>query len=156
MRLQNSAVEPVTISTACNNKVDWCENHECQVNLSNKLQPCTLLIGDSIVAELSHFKKVWQKYFKLPKAVNCGIPGDKTQHALWKAENLPISSFVKFIVIHCETNNLDYNDPNIITKGTLCIAKAMINKARKSNIIITGLLPRDKGKWKIEIGHWRW
>ena len=97
MRLQNSAVEPVTISTACNNKVDWCENHECQVNLSNQLQPCTLLIGDSIVAELSHFKKVWQKYFKLPKAVNCGIPGDKTQHLLWKPENLPISSFLKLL-----------------------------------------------------------
>ena len=146
MRLQNSAVEPVTVSTACNNKVDWCENHERQVNLSNKLQPCTLLIGDSIVAELSHFKKVWQKYFKLPKALHCGIPGDKTQHVLWKPENLPISSFVKFIVIHCGTNNFDYNDLNIITKGTLCIAKAMINKARKSNIIITGLLPLDKGK----------
>ena len=52
MRLQNNAVEAATISTAHNNKVVWYENHERQVNLINKLQPSTLLIGNSIVAVL--------------------------------------------------------------------------------------------------------
>ena len=37
MRLQNTEVEPATISTARNNKVGWYENHERQVNLINKL-----------------------------------------------------------------------------------------------------------------------
>ena len=67
MRLQNAAVEPATISTACNNKVGWHENIERQVNLINKLQPSTLLIGDSIVPGFSRYKNVWQKYFKFQK-----------------------------------------------------------------------------------------
>ena len=83
----------------------------------------------------------------------CGIPGDKTQHVLWRAENLPILSSVKFVVIHCETNNLDYDDPNIIAKGILCIAKTTVKKARKCNIIITGLLPHDKSKSKRRINY---
>ena len=82
MRLQNIAVEPAIISTARNSKVGWYENHERQVNLINKLQPSTLLTDDSIVAGLSRHKNVWQKYFKFPKIVNCGIPGNKTQHVL--------------------------------------------------------------------------
>ena len=51
MRSQNTTVEPATISTARNNRlvVGWHENHERQVNLINKLQPCTIIIGDSTV-----------------------------------------------------------------------------------------------------------
>ena len=104
MRLQNTPVEPATISTARSNKVGWYENHERQVNLINKLKPSTLLIGDSLVAGLSRYKNVWQKYFKFPKTVNCDIPGDKTHHVSWKAENLPIPSSVKYVVIHCRAN----------------------------------------------------
>ena len=51
MRSQNTTVEPATISTARNNRlvVGWHENHERQVNLINKLQPCTIINGDSTV-----------------------------------------------------------------------------------------------------------
>ena len=116
MRLQNTAVEPVTTWTARNNKVGWYENHERQVNLIDKLQLSTLLVGHSTVAGIRCYKNVWQKYFKFPKTVNCGIPVDKTQHFLWRTENLPILSSVKFVVIHCGTDNLDYDDPNIIPR----------------------------------------
>ena len=54
MRSQNTAVEPAKISTARNNRlvVGWHENHERQVNLINKLQPCTIIICVSIVVGL--------------------------------------------------------------------------------------------------------
>ena len=68
----------------------------------------------------------------------------KTQHVLWRAENLVIPSSVKFIIVHCGTNNLDYDDPNCIAKGILNIGKSLFNKAPTSNIILTGLLQRDK------------
>ena len=87
---------------------------------------------------------MWNKYFKFPKTVNCGISGDKTQHVLWRAENLVIPSSVKFIVIHCGTNNIDDDDPNNIAKGILNIGKTLLKKAPKSKIILTGLLPRDQ------------
>ena len=55
---------------------------------------------------------------------------------------------VEFVVIHWGTDNLDYDDPNIIAKKFLCIAKTVVKKARQSNIIITGLLLLDKSKSK--------
>ena len=146
MRLQNTAVEPATISTARNNKVSWHENHERQVNLINKLQPSTLLIGDSIFIGFSRYKNIWQKYFKFPKTVNCGISWDKTQRVWWRLKNLSIPSSVKFVVVHCGTINLYYDNPSIIAKGILWIAKTMVRKSRKSNIFIIGLLLRDKSK----------
>ena len=97
MTLQNTAVEPATISTVPNNKVGWYKNRERQVNLINNLQSSTLFIVNSIAAGLSRYKNVWQKYFKFPKTINCGIPGDKTQHVLWRAENLPILSSVNLL-----------------------------------------------------------
>ena len=48
------------------------------------------------------------------------------------------------IIVHCGTNNLDYDDPNCIAKGILNIGKPLLNKAPTSNIILTGLLPHDK------------
>ena len=112
------------------------------------MQPTTLLIGDSIVVGLTRYQYIWKKYFKFPKTVNCGIPGDETQHVLWRAKNLFIPPSVKFIVVHCGTNNLDYNNPIDIAKGILNIGKSLLEKAPKSNIILTGILPRDKYKSK--------
>ena len=65
-----------------------------------------------------------KKYFKSPNTVNCGIPGDKTQHVLCRAKNLGILPSVKFIVV-CGINNLDYNNPIDIAKGILNIGKSM-------------------------------
>ena len=67
--------------------------------------------------------KVGWLLFQISKTVNCGIPGDKTQRVLWRAEDLLIQPAVKFAVIHCRTNNLDYDDSNIIAKEISCIAK---------------------------------
>ena len=110
----------------------------------NRMKPSFLLIGDSIIYGLSRYKNVWNKYFGFSKTVNLGISGDKTQHVLWRAENLVIPSSVKFITAHCGTNNLDYDDPNCIAKGILNIGKSLLSKAPTSNILLTGLLPRDK------------
>ena len=86
-----------------------------------------------------------EKIFQVSKTVNCSIPGDKTQHVLWR----PIySTSVKFISIHCGTNNLDYNNSIDIATGILNIGKSLLEKAPKSNINLTGILPHDKYKSK--------
>ena len=105
------------------------------------------LFTQLIVAGLSWYQNIWKTYFKSLKTVNCGIPGDKT-HVLWRAKNLFIPPSVKFIVVHCGTDNLDYNDPIDIAKAILSIGKSLLEKAPKSNIILTGILPHDKYKSK--------
>ena len=148
MNLKHTTVESAEIPSACHNKVGWFENHPKHICLTKRMQSATLLIGDSIAAGLTCYQNVWKKYFKFPKTVNCGTPRDKTQHVLWRAKNLFIPPSVKFIVIHRGTNNLDYNDPIDIAKGILNIGKSLLEKAPKSNTILTGLLPRDKYKSK--------
>ena len=55
---------------------------------------------------------------------------------------------IKFIVVHCGANNLDYNNPIDIAKGILNIGKSLLEKAPKTNITLTGMLPRDRYKSK--------
>ena len=148
MNLKHATVECAEIPSARRNKVGWFENHQKHILLTRRMQPTTLLIGDSIVAGLTRYQNIWKKYFKFQKTVNCGTHGGSPQHVLWKAKNLFIPLSVRFIVIHCEANNLDYNDPIDIAKGILNIGKSLLEKAPKSNIILTGILPRDKYKSK--------
>ena len=111
MNLKHITVECAKIPSTRRNKVGWLENHLKHICLTKRMQPTTLFIGDSIVAGLTRYQNIWKKYFKSPKTVNCGIPGDKTQHVFWRATNLFIPPSAKSIVVHCGTNNLDYNNP---------------------------------------------
>ena len=72
--------------------------------LAIRLHASLLLIGDSIVAGLSRYKTVWNKYFKSYKALNCGISWDGTQHVLLRAAGLFVLSSVKYVVVHSCTN----------------------------------------------------
>ena len=134
MKFQESRLDVIIKSTPRDNKLGWCETHDHHICLINRMKPSFLLIGDSIIYGLGRYKNVWNKYFGFSKTVNCGISGDKTQHVLWRAENLVIPSSVKFIIVHCGINNLDYDDPNCIAKGILNIGKSLLNKAPTSNI----------------------
>ena len=138
MNLKHTTVECAKIPSAHRNKEGWFENHQKHICL--RMQPTNLLIGNSTVAGLTRYQNIWKKYFKFP---NCGITGDKLQYVIWRAKNPFIPPSVKLIVISCETNNLDYNDPIDIAKGILNIGKSLLEKAPKSNIILTGILPRD-------------
>ena len=53
-------------------------------------------------------------------------------------------------IIHCGTNNIDKNDPEDIKTAILSIAYFILEKKPQADVIITGLLPRDK-----EISHRR-
>ena len=80
------------------------------------------LIGDSNVAGLSRYQAVWKKYyFKTYKALNCGIFRDRTQNFLWRAEDLPLPLSVKYLVVHCGTNNLDHNKPKAMVDDSIIL-----------------------------------
>ena len=108
----------------------------------------TLLIGDSIVSGLSRYWKVWSKYFEPLQALNFGIGGDRTQNVLWRLQNGKIPKNLEMAIIHCGTNNVDKNDPEDIKTTILSIAYFILEKKPQADVIITGLLPRDK-----EISH---
>ena len=69
--------------TAQQSKTNWMNTHLKFGSRLNNKRFATILIGDSLIAGLAHCSKVWNKFFKLLNALNCGTGGDRVQHVLW-------------------------------------------------------------------------
>ena len=130
-----------TIPSSRPNNAGWYDTHKKHVIVSESTRSNVVLIGDSIIAGLNRYKDICHKYFS--KALNLGIRGDRTEHVLWRSQRIKFSKSVKFIIIHCGTNNLDSDLPYTIANGIASIGSSF----RKSNpgikVILLGILPRD-------------
>ena len=80
--------------------------------------------------------------------MNCGIGGDRIQHVLWRALNLPASPDLKNVVVLCGTNDLLLGSPKDIADGILEIARSFEINYSCVNVIICGILPRDNS-WSV-------
>ena len=129
-------------------KKNWLNFHHNHCSKLAKYNFETILIGDSIVAGLSRYQNVWDKFLKPLKALNCGIGGDRIEHVLWRALNLPVFLSLKHIVVLCGTNNLPLDSPEDIADGILGIARSFKTNYSRVNVIICGILPRD-GSWSV-------
>ena len=129
-------------------KMNWLNFHydHCSKLAKNTFE--TIITGDSIVAGLSQYQNVRDKFLKPLKALNCGIGGDRIQHVLWRALNLPASQNLKNVVILCGNNNLLLDSPKDIADGILEIARSFEINYSCVNVIICGILPRDDS-WSV-------
>lgn len=66
------------------------------------------LVGDSISAGLSKYQTEQKRYFRTHRTLNCG---SQTQKVLSRVEELSVLPSTEYIVVHCSTNNLDYDEP---------------------------------------------
>ena len=97
----------ITPSTRFSKK-NWLKFHHNHCSKLAKYTFETILTGDSIVAGLSRYQNIWDMFLKSLKALNCGIGGDRIEHVLWRALNLPVFS--------SQTN---YSCVNVIICGIL-------------------------------------
>ena len=102
----------------------------------------TLLIGDSIIAGLSRYSNIWNRYCKPSNAINCGIGGDRVQNILWRCQNLPSSPYLQNVIM-CGTNNIQHNSVEDIMDGIVEIALSLRRKYHPIAIFVCGVLPRD-------------
>ena len=123
-----------TTPSGRDNKSGWYDIHQKHVNLSLNSKTILVLIGDSIVAGLSRYAF---------DNLNYWIGGDCTQHVLWRAENATLPNSLKYVVIHCGTNNIDRDQPRDIANGVIAIGLTLQEKCSGLKVIVTGLLPRD-------------
>ena len=101
------------------------------------------LAGDSIICNLQMFPEVWRKYFR-HNALNLGIGGDRWQHVAQRMEEFVLPYTIKYVVVHCGTNNIELDHPQQVAKGIVSCGKILREKShRPITVIITGLLPRD-------------
>ena len=65
------------IPTEQQSKTNWMNTHLKHCSRLNNKSFVTILIGDSLIAGLTRYNKVWNTFFKQLNAFNCGIGGDK-------------------------------------------------------------------------------
>ena len=118
----NSSITSLS-PTPRNGKHGWYEQFRKHNLLLNKSKAKLLIIGDSLVSNLSRYPEIWRKYFSNHGALNFGIAGDKAQNVLWRVNNLHFSSnlHLKYIFILCSTNNIDHNSPQFIASTKLLL-----------------------------------
>ena len=109
------------------------KNH--QINLSCST-PSTIVIGNTIAAGLSRFSHVWYNFFR--NALNLSIGGDGTEHVIWRVDNLSFAVSIKYVITHCGTNNIKFNNPTDIANGILCAYSLVQSKLPNAWIIVTG------------------
>ncbi|MCL2742627.1 MAG: GDSL-type esterase/lipase family protein [Planctomycetaceae bacterium] len=135
----SSALKPVSRP----NLEWWMPRHEKNVEEFNKGGINLLMIGDSITHGWERAgKDVWTKYYEPRKAVNLGFGGDRTEHVLWRLDNLPISKInPKAAVLMIGTNNSN------TAKETADGIKAVVQKLEKAypnmKILVLYIFPRD-------------
>ena len=125
----------------CVFKKNWSElfmNH--QINLSYST-PSKSVIRDSTAAGLARFSDVWHNFFC--NALNLGIGGDRTEYVIWRVDNLSFPTSMKYVIIHCGTNNIKFNNATDIANGILCVYYLIQTKLPNVQIIVTGLFPRS-------------
>ena len=137
-------------------KLGWYSLHRQHVNSIVRRQAKVVLLGASIVRNLARYPCVWDRHLEPFNAVTCGIGGDRTQHVLWRAENLYLPSSVHVVVIHCGTNNVDANvyTPHDIAHGVISCGVKLKEKSPHLRVIVAGILPMDltitKRRMKIQ------
>ena len=109
-------------------------------------KPNLLLIGDSLISNLSLFPKIWNDCFSQQNAKNLGIKGDKTQNVLWRIQNMYWPSTVSSVFILCGSNNIYVDIPEDIARGILLCGNSARNHSTESVKNILYILPRCRGK----------
>ena len=61
-------------------KASWMNTHLKHCSRLNNKSFDTILIGDSLIAGLTRYSKVWNKFFKPLNAFNCGMGFERVQH----------------------------------------------------------------------------
>ena len=74
--------------TPRNGKYEWYNQFQKHNPLLNSSKAKMLIVGDSLVSNLSRYPEIWRTYFINHGALNFGTAGDKAQSVLWRVNNL--------------------------------------------------------------------
>ncbi|MDZ4684254.1 MAG: platelet-activating factor acetylhydrolase IB subunit [Planctomycetaceae bacterium] len=135
---EHDAVKPVP------RDANWMKRHESFNERVKKGKVDLIFIGDSITqAWEGPGKEIWVKAYAPRNAVNLGIGGDRTQHALWRLDHGNIDGITpKLAVLMIGTNNSGTNTSEQIADGVMAIVKQLRDKLPEMKILILAIFPR--------------
>jgi len=108
-----------------------------------------LFIGDSITAGWQIPTGLWKNNFGQFNPANFGIPGDGTQHVLWRIENGELDGIApKVVVVLIGTNNMGYPADDIVKADTKIVA-TIHEKLPDTKVLLLGIFPRGADITKV-------
>ena len=124
------------------NKISWIKNHKNYCIIAKSRTVNSLHLGDSTIAGLKRYNTVWKKYFG--DTLNFVIGGDRLKNVFWRAINLPRVPYLEHVIILCGTINVNKDSPFDIAEYLFEIGKYFKERSRNTEIVISGILPRDE------------
>ena len=135
-------------------KLDWVETVRRKNAEASHIAGAIQLVfdGDSITSWFANYSgpgnsgvEIWKDRYAKLGAFDFGIPGDSTQHLLWRLANGQMNGIhPKLIVLLIGTNNLGANTDEEIAEGI----KANVDQYRKlcpdAVILLQGIFPRER------------
>jgi lysophospholipase L1-like esterase len=116
-----------------------------------KGRPADLVfIGDSITEQWrwGAGSPVWKQHFE-ERAFDFGLGADKTQHTLWRLENIDLAGLApKVAVIMIGTNNVS-DTPEEIAAGVKAVIGATQKKFPGVKVVLMSLLPNSRANEKM-------
>jgi len=109
-----------------------------------------IFIGDSITEgwRWGVGNAVWKKYFE-NRALDFGLGSDKTQHVLWRLQNIDLKEWSpKVAIIMIGTNN-NTDTPEDIAAGVKAVIVATQAKFSGIRVVLVSILPNARGQEKM-------
>lgn len=140
-------VNSATIPTTRGDEAWWKER------LQAGLERCSrdvelVFVGDSITQGWEDVgRDAWQEFYAHRKALNLGFSGDRTEHVLWRLNQLNSPDFSpKVAVLMIGTNNTGHlmQSPREVADGIRRILQVLAEKMPKTKVLLLGLFPRGE------------
>ena len=125
----------------------WTNRHGWIAQHFTSVDPQLLFLGDSITQGWeSDGAEVWTQFYGERNPVNLGFSGDRTQHLLWRIEQLDWEDLEpKLAVVLIGTNNSLDDTPEAIFDGVVAVLRALEERIPDTPLLLLGLFPRGEG-----------
>ena len=124
----------------------WRRKHDINVRISKSTKHEVCLVGASLIGNLARCSHVWRRFFGgTLRAVNFGIGGDRSQHALWRVINGEIPPTTRCVTVNIGNNNIPRDPPCRIADDIIAIGQRFKEALPEGKVLLVGLLPRDEG-----------
>lgn len=136
----------------------WTTEHEQAVRRAADREHRVLWVGDSIVAGLGNGPDdaeapgtaAWGAWLAERRVLNAGVPGDGSQHVLWRLDHGLLSQLdLRGAVVLVGTNTLcgTGTEPPASVRRTVAGIRAVVHRLRRARaelpLVVVGLLPRS-------------
>ena len=127
-------------------KPGWYGQHVQQYHSAIKQQARVVLLGDSIVANLSRYPNVWDHHLEPLNVTNCGIRGDRSQNVMWRVERMQLPATTSVGIIHCGINDIGGTcasayGPREIAENVISCGTKLADRYPLLSVIVMGILP---------------